>query len=423
MNGFSISVDWINGDRVRSAELAATWAAINVSINGADVTVVRDTQTGSHRASIFASAYPLGEWIAFNWWRLTTPGGGGIRRGGAINRVLSLRDAGDGFHWPNLRVQPNEDSVDLRATAEDSAEERINYVIEGNWTVDLNQFESSLRAFVESVTERLEQEGIRGTPLQLEWQAIHDLDTEEVDFCRAAAALGEDPFDPDLVIANELLSASEQVQSADLLVEMLAASPQSAVLEGAAWLAESEHLLASMKGATASIADLKEQIPERHKSINKRYLESPWVVGFQHARDLRNLMGLGLNPVQESLVSVAYATRTAPQSIDGLVGLDAPSPLLVIPHERSKSSERFLQARSLHRALFTASSGAHVVTNGRSLRDQVERAFAAEFLAPANAIAIALKSDTGERAVARAAKEFGVAEIVIEHQIENQISV
>lgn len=67
----------------------------------------------------------------------------------------------------------------------------------------------TLARFVDQVVDRLAQDGIDGTPLNLEWNAVRAADKEESDFCRSAASLGLDPFDIDQAISAVIIEAAK----------------------------------------------------------------------------------------------------------------------------------------------------------------------------------------------------------------------
>jgi len=87
-------------------------------------------------------------------------------------------------------------------------------------------------------------------------------------------------------------------------------------------------------------------------------------------------------------------------------------------------NQRFAQARALWHFVFGVPSQSFLLTPAHTDRQRVERAFAAELLAPAEGIRERLQSDEVEftfEDVEAIARDFGVSPMVIRHQIENQI--
>jgi Zn-dependent peptidase ImmA (M78 family) len=94
-------------------------------------------------------------------------------------------------------------------------------------------------------------------------------------------------------------------------------------------------------------------------------------------------------------------------------------------HENTK---RFAYARALYEYLASSGNEAALASRAVTNRQAVNRAFAAELLAPAEGVRRELfgsaKSDThtrtvGEEDISELADHFGVSTIVIERQIEN----
>lgn len=85
---------------------------------------------------------------------------------------------------------------------------------------------------------------------------------------------------------------------------------------------------------------------------------------------------------------------------------------------------RFEYARAIWR--LTQSDGPFLITSARTLTQQAERAFAAELLAPADGIKTLLPPQTSvidPGTFREIAREFEVQESVVEHQIQNRLSL
>ena len=104
--------------------------------------------------------------------------------------------------------------------------------------------------------------------------------------------------------------------------------------------------------------------------------------------------------------------------IHGLVAADAPT---CVTAPRSESGKRFLHARALGDYFDRSESGAGILTSLATDRQAQNRAFAAELLAPADALreALANANPVEPDQVDVLAHEFGVSGEVIRRQIEN----
>src|SRR6266540_3219676 len=98
--------------------------------------------------------------------------------------------------------------------------------------------------------------------------------------------------------------------------------------------------------------------------------------------------------------------------------------LLVLGRPMIPPTQRFAQARALWHFLFGRVSDPFLITPAHTDRQRVERAFAAELLAPAAGIRDQLDLTEIEFAfddIEPIAEHFEVSSMVIQHQIENQI--
>ena len=82
------------------------------SANGTSLTEGLSFDDESLRPGPLVSAYPLAEWLAWNWWRLTreaTPSQ--VNRHWAFAHRLS--SIGGGYRWPNLELVSDGERVRL----------------------------------------------------------------------------------------------------------------------------------------------------------------------------------------------------------------------------------------------------------------------------------------------------------------------
>ena len=100
--------------------------------------------------------------------------------------------------------------------------------------------------------------------------------------------------------------------------------------------------------------------------------------------------------------------------LQGLVAADSPA---CVGTARSGTSRRFLQARSIGAFLSSTDSGPSLLSTMATDFQAFTRAFAAEFLAPAEQLRVRMKGD--HTSVTALAHEFRVSNFVIAHQIKN----
>jgi len=113
----------------------------------------------------------------------------------------------------------------------------------------------------------------------------------------------------------------------------------------------------------------------------------------------------------------------ADASVKGIIGL-APGgyPCLIAP-ERKPQLDRFLQARSLFVILSGATNRAPRLSPARARGSRrLVGAFAAELLAPAEALRQLLVAEADDDRIDELADEFQVSSSVIQHQVENRLA-
>lgn len=151
----------------------------------------------------------------------------------------------------------------------------------------------------------------------------------------------------------------------------------------------------------------------------------PWEVGYERASRLR--ASLGSEPTAmvdlEDLATVVSVAAPAPPGIAGLVDASADTTTVVLSSGASRTGQRFSGARALGRRSFDGRQGQMLLrATLRQYAERVERAFAAEFLAPAVGVAELLQQDFTDSAIEKLALHYGVSPRVIEHQVENQVA-
>ena len=90
------------------------------------------------------------------------------------------------------------------------------------------------------------------------------------------------------------------------------------------------------------------------------------------------------------------------------------------PQPSRQDNQRFLNARSLYHAFVTTQDSPRLVTDAFSWEQKASRAFAAELLAPQQALAGRVSASGADSyAVESLSREFKASTIVIEKQLEN----
>ena len=421
----SFVTEWQDGEGIAGEELSATFASLRIDVGGEPLTKVLDNRAATIRDSIFVPLYPVAEWLVSNWWFLAhEPENPTKKRTHAFNRRHSLRTSTDGYALPDLTMTTSGARTTLRWTVASSAWTRTDFLNSGQTTVDTGQFMQDCADFIEKVTRRLVDCDIRSTFLQDEWAAIQNADDDESKFCAMSARLGWDPYDLDASLQDQLFTLADRL--GDLSGE---AFP---VINGSAPLEDSAAILEAIEAAKPNELDLPLPIQKLYgvlEDVDGR----PWDAGYDLARATRSLLGLNGQPISdtESLASaldqdIATLERvTAPVGplsrlnlVEGVVTRGSSGSASFGLKASGDAGRRFLFCRTLAEAIY--SHGDALVTKGNTERQQRNRAFAAEFLAPSAGLKAKIAdSVVDDEQVDELAEEYGVSTRVILHQIEN----
>ena len=195
MAQLSFDVDWMEAEGVNGPELAATWARLRVQAGASTISRVFDARARTVRNHLFLSLYPMAEWLATNWWFLTSEVESPINQDNvAFRHRHSLAANREGYAYPDLHVFPRGSLTRLVWHGGSIPWAETELLEAGEILIDSAEFQEVCGDFVESVIARLVCLGIEDTLLQQEWAAVRAADAEEADFCRTAASLGWDPY-------------------------------------------------------------------------------------------------------------------------------------------------------------------------------------------------------------------------------------
>jgi hypothetical protein len=229
-------VEWLDPGAARGDELRATWARLEITVGVHKATRVMDESSArSVRDAIYVPVYPLAEWIAAHWWFLLYEC---EEARSGFDRRHCLRYAGDGFVFPPLRLVSDGIKCIIEAEPKGFPNAGIQFLETFAASIDQGQALEELKSFVSSVCARLDEKSIRGSPLQEDWAAICSADRDEIDFCRAVASMGSDPYAIETSAADAVIAARGKVSS-DLLWNDLTEAASLRVLDSCvSWLSE-----------------------------------------------------------------------------------------------------------------------------------------------------------------------------------------
>ena len=404
------TLNWEAAPEVRLAEHAATWARLSVEIGETFATLVeeRDGSLGP-RKYLDVPTYPLAELLAINWWRLNATSH--VASDGGVKLV----NAAEGFPWPDLTLRSDRGLIWAGLRQRDKSPEYVRFLTQGETVLSSDLVIDEIARFVDSTVRRLDDQGVVGTLLQDEWAAIQEADADERAFCMVAAAWGQDPYDMSPDVEAMLLRAGQAVGDPDLLSDLARAVPLSQLNQVESWLMEAVSALRVIDFALPQLG------PIDWPSASGL---PPWRVGYERARQLRQSLELPISrsaPV-EDMVAVHAVSGASPTNVDALLRADTTSSGIVVSSHTAQQARRFAGARAIARRALHPRNGISLLTRGSQYGDRAERAFAAEFLAPADGLGALLDGDYSDDSLRSAATHFDVSLKLVEHQVENQIA-
>ncbi|MCF8004638.1 MAG: hypothetical protein K9L32_10620 [Chromatiaceae bacterium] len=360
------------------------------------------------------SGYPLAEWLAWNWWRLTEES-----KPAQITPdwrfAHQLDSVGAGYIWPNLSIYSDRARTALIAKPS-HPQGQASYRSTADETLILPtpHVSQAIAHFIEQMRERLRASGIgEDTNLDALWQRLQQerQDPQQSLHRRLEALLGYDPDDAPEALIAPLLSETQYLGE-DALLELAAAHrPQRA-------LPSHERLRqwAKDSGQASKAAD---RVPPLAMDAFDTAARRPaWQQGYQAARAFRERERITLELVSNAQLAHWCAVsprllsdhQNAPELAFGLQPPDRPEGHLVL-RSRWPTGRRFELARLLGDWLsIGAREPLMLATASHTYRQKFQRAFAVELLCPFAALEAMLAGDHSEQAREDAAHHFQVSE-------------
>ncbi len=429
MTDLRFEFEWVDPLGARGRELRATWARLAIWVDSQCLTRVLDQEVKGVRDAVYVPLYPIAEWLATHWWSVLVevPSPNRLADPGYSERHF-LCKAREGFALPNASIAGEGDHVRVQWNREVLPNCRVEFIEEGTAHIPVETFRQNLTTFITAVIDRVEAEGITGTPLQEEWAALQALSTEEKEFCEIAAALGLDPFGLDTNTETRIIEAAESVPATVQRDFLFAASINDLA-------AEAKDVSLAYASAHENTTTLESIVALRMELTKAAYTAtSPWSRGYQAAQRLRQTIDLTKAPLPSfddiakalqvtngdlgaALVPMSNATGV----YDALVATNRrQSPAFALSNLHNEAAQRFHFCRGLYEFLLGRGFGPWLVTKSSSDVQKRNRAFAAEFLAPAVALRERVSGQTvSADEVEDLAEQFGVSAYVIGHQLEN----
>jgi hypothetical protein len=413
--------------------LSRTAGFLLIDVNGRVATRNDNEWAHSVHDRAFLAAYPVALWVVGSWWRLLyEPPPGASPRSPEWRMTHELAAAGEGFVWPNLCFEPEGPTVEIVSVPSAAhPAQPLRYLEAFRERLEVQEIEGALVRWVELVLRRLEMVGLPDSDLATLWAQLTEerRDGSLAEYRRLEAQLG---YDPDEAPTEVMSLAAELRRSAgsDALAEIAPACAQepATMMPAVRALAESDGFTATVPGLGSGSQLWQIGRAQLIADVLKGDTvgEAPWRRGSRLAAEMRRHWMLDGEPI--SSADFAGLLDMEPDALGSHPASSHPMGLAVrgagglTLHFRGghPQARRFEAARFLADALTAPKKDRWLpVTSLPTARQKLQRAFAAEFLAPAEGIREFIQGDTSDEALEEAAAHFGVSSLAIRHQVIN----
>ena len=404
-------------------------STLRLAANGQLMTRVVDEQQKPHDGPR-VSAFRLAEWLLWNWWRIRWEPSRSDSGSLSWRQAHETTSIGGGWLWPRITFDSDGFNVAIRsAGSEATVTEPVSFLGEDDEQfVSASAFEEGVDSFVEDVLSQLGTYGVAADPVSRMWDELQEerSDYDLTTYRRFEALLGRNPDEGDEAAIHQLTKDS-LILGEEAANEVAASTP---LTHGAAVTAASLLTVARQDGF-----DISERngVSSPMTDNTMTLMESdypgplvPWQVGQNAAKDLRASEGLGDRPITDRLLCDMCGLP------DGVIGRSSPAkpPMAytvstkrrkrIVFRARVPTGRRFDAARLLgDKLLVSNSERLQPATRTHTFRQKMQRAFAAEFLCPFDALLDRLDSDYSDDSIEEAAKKFRVSPMLVAARLEN----
>ena len=426
MTQFKFTHDWVAAGH-DEPEILHTMTNLALFVDHINLMQNEDIWAKTIRESVLVSAYPLAMWLATSWWRLNFETLHALTDGGPPpidwRMAHELGAANHGFVWPPVIFASDGEVMKLWAKpSSGNIQQSVRYLngLAQPIPIQLTDFQRSVENFITAVLSRLDAVGYPNTDLRNLWQLLQEerADLPSLNYRRLEAQLGFDPDECPAAMMDKAQGLAQQM-GADVFSEL---APLYGKIIGDPSLSALEAIINS-DGLTAT-----PNLPSLQKS--KAMKGAPWQYAVAVARELWASLSTQGDVVEnwqlyELLgLSVSEVEQWTPPKANRPVAIAVPfnaNQLKIVPRKKHPMAKRFELARLLGDYIFTNETEKKWLasTDLATSRQKYQRAFAAEFLCPINALQDFLKNDYSESTIEDASEHFQVSEETVKSLLIN----
>lgn len=425
-SSFKISMQWAPPFTPCDTEEEISLGDMLIEANEQTLTKNVSSITRSLRDSIRVSSYPLALWFTACWWRLLyepIPSGEQIEKSYSWKNSHSLVSANSGYMWPHISFIPDGRFITIISSQQFSDSKLPLFYLGSKdaLIVDNKIFITAIKDFIKLTIDRLDDYKKYNTNLHTLFMQLHN-EMEDEDFAlyrRVEALLG---YDPDEAPAHviEKIETALKIFNERIVTELLSAC--------------------SINETVSPIADLESAISMSKTGVKGRWINPlptkvkhnmlPWEMGRSLAKKLRMALGntdkkietktlCNLLGITEKEISNSHPTH------DRFSVSHVNDDKLYINLKRESSSyystgRRFQITRLIGSLLAHTDENIFILSDCKTYSQKVQRAFAAEFLAPLDAVRNFIQKNVTTETIGKAADHFSVSPQTIAHSLTNQ---
>lgn len=382
-----------------------------------------DNLVDLRRDGPLVSGYHLAEWLLWNWWRLRYEPHQSGSPSADWRRSHCMAEIGEGYVWPNITIVSDGYRSVIQSKPSEGGQNSsfryygAPYLVILPWSV----VEHGIDDFVESVLARITESGLFDANLNQLWQELmfERQNPEVARYRRFEALLGADP--------DELSEEAIKSHLADALILGEAAVDELAAAAaeiGSVMTAAQVHESANMHGVEIRSDDAftvdgigSDLAPSEDRSAAE--------VGVSAARYVRKRAGLRHGMVNDQVlaqiagVSPTLLKRSGQKLSMSFTLRDGAKGSRAVLRGKGSESRRFDLARLIGDRLIWKDAAMRPSTDTKTYRQKVQRAFAAEFLAPIDAVIDRAGGVYFDDRKEEIAQHFKVSPMVIDRILKN----
>ncbi len=416
MSEFKISEKWID-TKEEEEILSCTSSELCIELAGTCITRNYSLFEERRREHVNVPTYPLAFWFAYNWWRLCYEPmqGGSSGLTTSWRRAHELGAADHGFAWPDIWFASDGENVTIWNDLFSNKSQSVQYLESLDFPVNisLGEFKKEIGDFVERTLRRI-AEKMGDEDLAELWRDVAAFSgTPEYENRRILeAAMGYDFDECPEELLDYAISYGRQMGESTFREYAPLFSLNPSARQG---ILEARGILG------------KPQLPGPFEGTRKQF---PWQEGVAAAKLLRKELGIQQNPVKNKELLDLLGLPSSVFEADGNDVKTVPCTVAKVNREeyefllsrRSIPGKRFELSRMIGDLVTShAPSGNWLLaTEFRTARQQRQRAFAAEFLCPADALEDFIREDDSEDTLLEAANHFQVSEKTVSSILMNR---